>query len=145
MPPFPSSERIRKGPNARRGSARAAATSSSIAVPTRAMLTCEPMTSLVRVRSLTLPGTYADLAPRFLDSLPYDPSVLVGDELRSIDPAAKRVTGAVDTTKPLPFTDAQRGDPAHHPRHVNGGVMIHLTGMLGCVHAFFLNGLRFDE
>ena len=82
---------------------------------------------------------------RFLETLPYDPSACLIDEVVELDAGAKRVRARLDTAKPLPFSTAQRGDPAVHPRHVNGAVMIHLTGVLGLVHAYFLNGLRWDE
>lgn len=94
--------------------------------------------------TIAFPAALADDARRFLGSLPYDPRAFLLDEVTLVDPVARRVEARLDTTKPLPFVDAQRGGPELHPRHVNGGVMVHLTGMLGLVHAFFLDGLRFD-
>lgn len=85
------------------------------------------------------PGPFDDA---FLADLPYDPSVLFIDELLEVDPAAKRVRCRMRTDKPLPLTDQQRADPLRHPRHVAGGLMVHVTGMLGFVHAYHLLGLR---
>lgn len=95
--------------------------------------------------TIAFPAAHADDARRFLASMPYDPRAFLLDEVTLVDPVGRRVEARLDTTKPLPFVDAQRGSPELHPRHVNGGVMVHLTGMLGLVHAFFLEGLRFDE
>jgi len=46
------------------------------------------------------------------------------------------------TDTPLPLTDRQRAHPERHPRHVAGAALIHATGMLGFVHAYYLMGLR---
>lgn len=83
-------------------------------------------------------------SPEFLADMPYDPSVLFFDALE-LDREAKRVTCRMPTTQPLPFTDAQRAHPVRHPRHVNGAVMIQLTGNLGFVHAYHLEGLRHGD
>jgi hypothetical protein len=45
----------------------------------------------------------------------------------------------------MPFVGAQRAHPVLHPRHVAGAVMVHATGMLGFVHAYYLLGLRHRE
>lgn len=106
--------------------------------------------ALVPVRSpdggpvVAFPAALADEAARFLATAPYDPTALLLDAVLAVEPAAGRVLARLDTTRPLPFVDAQRGPPDLHPRHVNGGVMVHLTGMLGLLHAHFVLGLRFD-
>lgn len=46
------------------------------------------------------------------------------------------------TDVPLPFTSSQRAHPVRHPRHVAGAVMVHATGSLGFVHAYYVLGLR---
>lgn len=96
-------------------------------------------------RTITFPRALAPDAERFLATLPYDPRAFFVDEIVAIDGPARRVHARLDTRRPLPLTDAQRGDPALHPRHVNGAILVHLTGVLGMLHAYFVNGLRFDE
>ena len=46
------------------------------------------------------------------------------------------------TDRPIPFTMHQRAHAERHPRHVAGAAMIHATGMLGFVHAYYLLGVR---
>jgi hypothetical protein len=96
-------------------------------------------------RTVHFPADLAPEAERFLATLPYDPRVFFVDAVHGIDRAEKRVRAQLDTRRPLPLSDMQRGDPRIHPRHVNGAVLVHVTGVLGMLHAFFLNGLRFDE
>ena len=95
--------------------------------------------------TVLFPAALAADAPRFLATLPYDPRAFFISELTSVDPAARKVAARVDTSAGLPFVEHQRGGEALHPKHVNGGVLVHLTGMLGLVHAYFFDGLRFDE
>ena len=86
-----------------------------------------------------------DEDPEFLVDLPYDPSVLFFDELLELDAAAGLVRCRMPTDVPMPFVEAQRAHPVLHPRHVAGAVMVHATGMLGFVHAYYLLGLRHRE
>jgi 3-hydroxymyristoyl/3-hydroxydecanoyl-(acyl carrier protein) dehydratase len=81
----------------------------------------------------------------FLDDFFYDPAVLFFDELVEIDRDHSRVTCAASTTQPMPFTDHQRVHPLKHPKHVGGAVMLQLTGNLGFVHAYHIEGLRHRE
>ena len=60
----------------------------------------------------------------FLADLPYDPSVLLFDQILSIDPAEHRVRCRMPTDRPIPFTDQQRAHELRHPRHVAGAAMI---------------------
>jgi 3-hydroxymyristoyl/3-hydroxydecanoyl-(acyl carrier protein) dehydratase len=78
----------------------------------------------------------------FLADLPYDPEVLMFDEILEIDQADNRVVCRMPTDRPLPFTVSQRAHPIRHPRHVAGGTLVHASGMLGFVHAYYLHGLR---
>jgi hypothetical protein len=91
---------------------------------------------------MQMPPTPHRFDAEFLADLPYDPSVLFFDELTEIDPARGLVRCRMPTDVPMPFVDAQRAHPALHPRHVAGAVMVHATGMLGFVHAYYLLGLR---
>jgi len=81
----------------------------------------------------------------FLADLPYDPSVLLFDQIVEIDEAEKRVVCRMPTDVPLPFTGAQRAHPVRHPRHVAGGALVHASGMLGFIHSYYLYGMRHSE
>jgi len=81
----------------------------------------------------------------FLADLPYDPEVLLFDELLLVDRDASTVKCRMPTRESLPFTRNQRVHAVRHPRHVAGAVMIHATGMLGFIHSYFVLGLRHSE
>lgn len=83
--------------------------------------------------------------PSFLADLPYDPEVLLFDALLEINRDESRVVCRMPTVESLPFTRSQRAHPKRHPRHVAGAVLIHATGMLGCIHAYHVMGLRHGE
>jgi hypothetical protein len=78
----------------------------------------------------------------FLDDLPYDPEVLFFNELLEVDPEKSLVRARMPTNRAIPFMDLQRVDPIRHPKHVAGAALIHATGMLGFVHAYYIAGLR---
>lgn len=94
---------------------------------------------------MQLPKTPSAFEPDFLADLPYDPAVLLFDRLTAIDADANRVVCRMPTDRPIPFMVDQRAHPERHPRHVAGAAMIHATGMLGFVHAYYLLGLRHRE
>ncbi len=81
----------------------------------------------------------------FLADMPYSPEVLFFDTMLELDEKKSLVRCSMPTDRPLPFTESQRADPVRHPRHVAGAVMVHATGMLGFVHAYYLLGLRHHE
>ena len=87
----------------------------------------------------------APFEPAFLDDLPYDPEVLFLDRIESLDREQSRIVCRMPTDRPLPLTGSQRVHDVRHPRHVAGGLMVHVTGMLGFVHAYHLEGLRHAE
>ena len=89
-----------------------------------------------------LPTAPCDFDADFLADLPYDPEVLFFDKLLAIDAEKSLVVCRMPTDVPLPLTTSQRAHPVRHPRHVAGAVMVHATGMLGFVHAYYLMGLR---
>ena len=91
-----------------------------------------------------VPLKFAD-DPAFLEDLPYGPEVLFFDELLELDAEKHTVLCRMPTDRPMPFTGAQRAHPVKHPRHVAGAVMVHATGMLGFVHAYYVLGLRHHE
>ncbi len=82
------------------------------------------------------------LDPAFVADCPYGPEALLFDEIVEADAEKSRVVCTMPVTDALPLTEYQRVHPVRHPRHVNGGLMLHLTGMLGFVHAYYVFGLR---
>jgi hypothetical protein len=82
------------------------------------------------------------LDPDFVADAPYSPEGLLMDEILLVDPANQLIRARMPTSDDLPLTRAQRAHPTRHPRHVSGGLMIHMTGMLGFAHAYYILGLR---
>ncbi len=82
------------------------------------------------------------LDPDFVADAPYSPEGLLLDEILLIDPANQLILARMPTSEDLPLTRTQRAHPVRHPRHVSGGLMIHMTGMLGFAHAYYILGLR---
>ena len=82
------------------------------------------------------------LDPAFVADCPYDPSALLIDDIVEIDRAASSIIARMATAADLPLTRDQRADPARHPRHVSGALMIHATGILGFAHAYYVLDLR---
>jgi len=83
------------------------------------------------------------LDPEFVADCPYLPEGLLLDEVLEIDRTGMgRVVARMPTHDGLPLTRDQRAHPIRHPRHVSGGLMVHMTGMVGVVHAYYVLGLR---
>lgn len=82
------------------------------------------------------------LDPAFVADCPYGPGGLLLDEILRVDPAENLVVARMPTDGDLPLTREQRNHPTLHPRHVSGGLMIHMTGMVGFAHAYYVLGLR---
>lgn len=82
------------------------------------------------------------LDPDFLADSPYGPEGLLIDEVLLVDRENQLVRARMPTSDDLPLTRTQRAHPLRHPRHVSGGLMVHMTGMMGFVHAYYLLGLR---
>jgi len=78
----------------------------------------------------------------FVADCPYAPDAILFDEILELDRDAGRVVARMPTHEGLPLTDRQRVHPRRHPRHVSGALMVHLTGMLGFAHAYYVLGLR---
>lgn len=81
------------------------------------------------------------LDPAFVDDCPYGPGGLLIDEILSIHREESSVRVRMPTHTDLPLTREQRAHPLRHPSHVSGGLMIHMTGMVAFVHAYYLLGL----
>ncbi|HEV8324711.1 MAG TPA: hotdog fold domain-containing protein [Myxococcota bacterium] len=82
------------------------------------------------------------LDPAFLEDCPYAPGGLLLGEVLEVDAAQGRIRVRWPTHDDLPITREQRTDPVRHPRHVSGGLMVRVTGMVGYAHAYYLLGLR---
>jgi hypothetical protein len=82
------------------------------------------------------------LDPDFVADCPYGPGGLLLDELLTVDRDASLVVARMPTHDELPLTREQRAHPVKHPRHVSGGLMVHMTGMMGFVHAYYVLDLR---
>jgi hypothetical protein len=82
------------------------------------------------------------LDPAFVADCPYGPGGLLLDEILRVDAAENLVVARMPTTGELPLTREQRNHPLLHPAHVSGGLMVHMTGMVGFVHAYYVLGLR---
>lgn len=88
------------------------------------------------------PATPCAFDAEFLGDFPYEPDVLLFDELLEIDPDQSLVRCRMVTELPLPLTSAQRTHPVRHPQHLAGGLIVHATGSLGFIHAYHVLGLR---
>jgi 3-hydroxymyristoyl/3-hydroxydecanoyl-(acyl carrier protein) dehydratase len=82
------------------------------------------------------------LDPEFVADCFYGPDALLIDEILEIDPKKSVVRARMPTHDDLPLTRDQRTHPVRHPRHVSGALMVHMTGMMGFVHAYYVLGLR---
>lgn len=94
---------------------------------------------------MTQPSPPCPFDQDFLDDLPYDPEVLLFDQLLELDRGGSTVACRMPTPATLPFTRSQRVHPKKHPAHVAGSVIVHATGMLGFIHSYFVLGLRHRE
>ena len=82
------------------------------------------------------------LEQAFVDDCPYFPEGLLIDDILSVDKEKGEVVCQMPVHDDLPLTRAQRVHPVRHPRHLSGGLMVHMTGMLGFVHAYYVLGIR---
>jgi len=85
------------------------------------------------------------LDPVFVADCPYGPGGLLIDEILEVSPEENRIRCRMPVHDELPITREQRAHPVRHPRHVSGGLMVHVTGMVGYAHAYYLLGLRHAE
>lgn len=82
------------------------------------------------------------LDPAFVADCPYAPGALLIDDVVRVDREASTVVASMPTHADLPITRDQRAHPERHPLHVSGGLMIHVTGILGFAHAYYVLDLR---
>lgn len=85
------------------------------------------------------------LDPEFVADCPYGPGGLLIDDILEVDRERGLVVARMPTSESLPLTREQRVHPVHHPAHLNGGLLVHMTGMLGFAHAWYVLGLRHRE
>ena len=82
------------------------------------------------------------LPPDFVSDCFYEPEGLMIDEILEVDVESSLIRVRMPTHEQLPLTRLQRVHPTRHPRHVSGGLMVHMTGVAGMAHAYFVLGLR---
>jgi 3-hydroxymyristoyl/3-hydroxydecanoyl-(acyl carrier protein) dehydratase len=80
--------------------------------------------------------------PDLVADCPYGPGGLLVDEILHVDSTEDLVRVRMPTTDDLPLTREQRAHPVRHPRHVSGGLMVHMTAIVAFVHAYMVLGLR---
>ena len=90
-------------------------------------------------------GCSMPLDPEFVEESFYLPEGLMIDEVLEVDVEQSRIVARMPTHDGLPLTNTQRVHETRHPRHVSGGLMIHMTGVAGMVHAYYVLGLRHSE
>jgi hypothetical protein len=78
----------------------------------------------------------------FTEDCPYGPGGTLLEEIVEVDVPQSRVVARMVSGDDLPLTREQRAHPVRHPRHVSGGLMVHMTGIMGFVHAYYVLGLR---
>jgi hypothetical protein len=88
-----------------------------------------------------LPATPCPLPSEVLDDMLYEPSEYLIRELLEVDSERNLVRLSFGSDRSQPLTSSQRVDELH-PAHVAGGLLVHLTGAAGFVHAYYLLGLR---
>lgn len=82
------------------------------------------------------------IEPDFLSDCPYGPGGFLIDQILLIDRESHLVRARMPTHDDLPLTREQKVHPVLHPRHVSGGLMIHMTGMVAFIHTYYVLGLR---
>jgi 3-hydroxymyristoyl/3-hydroxydecanoyl-(acyl carrier protein) dehydratase len=83
--------------------------------------------------------------PEFLADCPYGPGGFLIDEIIEIDREKGRVVARMPTHEDLPLTREQRVHELRHPRHVSGGLMIHMTGMIAFIHSYYVLGMKHQD
>jgi hypothetical protein len=85
------------------------------------------------------------LEPSFVADCLYGPEALLLDEILQVDKDKGFVRARMPTHENLPLTREQRVDSVRHPRHVSGGLMVHMTGVMGFVHFYYVLGHRASD
>jgi hypothetical protein len=82
------------------------------------------------------------LPPEFIADCPYGPGGILIDDIVRVDRETSTIVATMPTREDLPITREQRAHPERHPPHVSGGLIIHVTGILGFAHAYYLLDVR---
>ena len=82
------------------------------------------------------------LDPDFVADCFYGPGGQLIDEILRIDAENHVVVCRMPVSAELPITREQIVHPVRHPQHVSGALMVHATGIVGFVHAYYVLGLR---
>lgn len=85
------------------------------------------------------------LEPAFVDDCPYAAEALLIDQIVEVNRDASMVKVRMPAHAELPLTRSQKVHPVRHPQHVSGGLIVHMTGMVGFVHAYYVLDLRHRE
>ena len=82
------------------------------------------------------------LDPGFVADCPYGPGALFIDDILSIDRDTSTIVARMSAHEDLPIVRDQRVHPTRHPRHVAAALIVHVTGMVGFAHAYYLLDIR---
>jgi hypothetical protein len=85
------------------------------------------------------------LDPEFVADCPYASDALLIDEIVEVDREQSMVRVRMPSHADLPLTRSQKVHPVKHPQHVSGGLIVHMTGMVGFVHAYYVLDLRHKD
>jgi hypothetical protein len=85
------------------------------------------------------------LDPNFVADCPYAPGGMLLDEIVRVDRSDQVLVARMPTHEELPITREQRAHPVRHPRHVSGGLMVHMTGIVAFAHAYYVLDLRHSD
>lgn len=81
----------------------------------------------------------------FVEESLYGPEAMLIDEIVEVDRDASMVRARMPTHADLPITRHQRVHPTRHPRHVSGGLMVHMTGIVAFAHFYYVLDLRHSD
>ena len=81
----------------------------------------------------------------FFSGFPYTREGFFLDRLIEVDREGNKITCEMETTKRFPLIDEQRHHEVLYPPHLPGGIIIHLTGIVGMAAAQLLLDIRFDR
>jgi len=79
--------------------------------------------------------------PELLADVLYGAGGFLIDDVLEVNREERLVRVRMPTHDDLPLTREQRVDDVHSS-HVSGGLMVHMTGMAGFVHVYYLEGVR---